>query len=333
MNVTKTCKEFEAKTKKAESDRQSELKAFDDSKAGVKGLVDAGIKRSQAFSFSFPIIDVKGINDVASRSEIIGKVKTASEEWGFFQIINHEMPVSVMNEMIERVREFNEQDAEVKKKYYTRDPSRRFQFKSNFNLYTAPAAAWRDSVTCVMAPNPPDPQEFPDVLRDITFEYSKYVMKVGHTVYELLSEALGLNPSYLKDIGCAETMLLASHYHPPCPEPELTFGNRTHVDIGLLTILLQDQTGGFQLITNDKFKGVLHRALVFKEVPRISVAAFLKPHSKDIGDNARVYGPIKGLITEEEPPLYRDTTYKEYETFYLSKSGDGKPKLPYFRLS
>ncbi|KAI3459488.1 hypothetical protein Pfo_016151 [Paulownia fortunei] len=176
-----TGKEVHQAMKNAESDRQSELREFDNSMAGVKGLVDAGITKIPRFfvddndkpgfnpsngnsGFCFPIIDVKGIDDPAARPEIVRKVKEACGEWGFFQIVNHEMPVSVMNEMIEGVRRFNEQDTEVKKKYYTRDPTRRFQFKSNFNLYTASAAAWRDTVTCVMVPDAPDPEEFPDNL-------------------------------------------------------------------------------------------------------------------------------------------------------------------------
>ncbi|KAL0414339.1 UNVERIFIED_CONTAM: Deacetoxyvindoline 4-hydroxylase [Sesamum radiatum] len=163
------------------------------------------------------------------------------------------------------------------------------------------------------------------------FEFSKHVMRVGHTVYELLSEALGLNPSYLKDIGCLESNLIVGHYYPACPEPELTFGIRSHVDFGLLTILLQDQIGGLQLITNDKFKSVKHRALSKRVGPRISVGVFIKPYCAD-GDHLRVYGPIKELLTEEEPAIYRETTYKDYETFYFTNFDDGTTKLPCFKL-
>ncbi|KAL0457020.1 UNVERIFIED_CONTAM: Deacetoxyvindoline 4-hydroxylase [Sesamum latifolium] len=329
-------------------DRLSELKAFDDSKSGVKGLVDAGVMKvprifiddndmsgSDPCNFNseviFPVIDLSGMHDAANRAGIVSRVKEACEKWGFFQIINHELPVSVMDEMIAGVRRFHEQDDEVKKKYYGRDVTKKFQYNSNFDLYKTRAAMWRDSITCVMAPHPPDPQELPDVCRDIMFEFSKHVMRVGHTVYELLSEALGLNPSYLRDIGCVESNFIVGHYYPACPEPELTFGIRSHVDFGLLTILLQDQIGGLQLITNDKFKSVKHRALSKREGPRISVGVFIKPYCAD-GDNLRVYGPIKELLTEEEPAIYRETTYKDYETFYFTNCDDGSTKLPYFRL-
>ncbi|WMV47954.1 hypothetical protein MTR67_041339 [Solanum verrucosum] len=73
-------------------DKMSELKAFDDTKAGVKGLVDAGItkipqifilppKNRPEFSdtnetqFIFPVIDLEGIDeDPIKHKEIVDKV-------------------------------------------------------------------------------------------------------------------------------------------------------------------------------------------------------------------------------------------------------------------
>ncbi|OMO95495.1 hypothetical protein COLO4_15845 [Corchorus olitorius] len=164
-------------------DRKKELKAFADSKAGVKGLVDAGITKvprmfirppdnltdasdAKKIQSTIPVIDLEGIDKIPGRrKEIVDKVRHASETWGFFQIVNHGIPVNVMEEMKDGVRSFFEQDLEVKKEFYVRDHSKRFRYTSNFDLYTAPFANWRDTCFCVMAPNPPKPEEFPSVLR------------------------------------------------------------------------------------------------------------------------------------------------------------------------
>ena len=84
--------------------------------------------------------------------------------------------------------------------------------------------------------------------REILVEYSKQVMELAHLLFELLSEALGLPPNYLKDIGCAQGHAIHCHYSPPCPEPEKTMSTPRHSENTFITVLLQDQVGGLQFL-------------------------------------------------------------------------------------
>lgn len=84
-------------------------------------------------------------------------------------------------------------------------------------------------------------------------EYANEVMKVGRVFYELLSEALGLERNHLNEIGCSEGLGIVYHYYPPCPEPELTLGASIHTDMNFLTVLLQDDFGGLQMLFNDQW--------------------------------------------------------------------------------
>lgn len=79
-------------------------------------------------------------------------------------------------------------------------------------------------------------------------EYSKEVERLGNSLFELLSEALGLKPDHLKGMECAKGHCVLSHYYPPCPEPELTMGTTKHSDPDFLTLLLQDSIGGLQVL-------------------------------------------------------------------------------------
>lgn len=275
-------------------DRESELKSFDETKAGVKGLVDSGITKvpqifiqtpdhdfSQAEGdLDLPIINLMGFNsDPVRRKEIVKEIKEASRTWGFFQVINHEIPVTVLREMRDGARRFFDQDQEVKKKWYVTDSTKNIFYNSNVDLSSTLAVRWRDSFHCRMAPDPPNPQLLPPpcrlvrnsnlnlkstrtwliigfYCRDILIDYSKKVTELGCSLFELISEALGLDSRYLKDIGCADGLATICHYYPPSPQPELTIGARKHADNDFLTVLLQDHIGGLQFLHRNQWVNV-----------------------------------------------------------------------------
>ncbi|KAF5184017.1 1-aminocyclopropane-1-carboxylate oxidase-like protein, partial [Thalictrum thalictroides] len=263
-------------------DRQKELKLFDETKAGVKGLVDKGVTKiprifitpsdglvtkpvSDNVHIKTPVIDLTGIDiDVKRQNLVVKEIRDASETWGFFQLLNHGIPLSVLNEMIEAVRGFNEQPNEVKAQYYTREMNKKVVFNSNFDLYEAPATNWRDTLFAIMAPDYLDPEELPATCRKIFPEYSKHVIALGTRLLELISEGLGLNPDHLKDMDCTEGFSIAANYYPACPEPELTLGAAKHSDYDFITILLQDQISGLQFLHENQWVNIppIHGSLV-----------------------------------------------------------------------
>lgn len=89
-----------------------------------------------------------------------------------------------------------------------------------------------------------------------------------------------------------------------------------------------------QLISNDKFISATHRVLANQVGPRISVACLFSNHmqkQKQLQPVNRLYGPIKELLSDDNPPLYRETSEKEYALCYVSK-GLGNSALDHFRL-
>ncbi|KAL1223735.1 1-aminocyclopropane-1-carboxylate oxidase-like protein 7 [Cardamine amara subsp. amara] len=315
-------------------------------------------KKSSVFAsdFAIPIIDFACVlQDAVSRESVVEKIKDAAENWGFFQVINHGVPLSVLEEIKNGVVRFHDEDPEVKKSYHSRDFAKTFIYHNNFELYSSSAGDWRDSFACYMAPDLPNPEELPLACRDAMIGYSKHVMNLGDLLFELLSEALGLSSETLKRMDCLKGLLMLCHYYPPCPQPDLTLGTSRHSDNTFITILLQDNIGGLQvlhqdcwvdvsplagalvinigdflqLITNDKFKSVEHRVLANKAGPRISVASFF---SSSMKPNSTVYGPIKELLSEENPPKYRDFTIPEYTKGYIEKGLDGTSHLSNFKI-
>ena len=86
-----------------------------------------------------------------------------------------------------------------------------------------------------------------------------------------------------------------------------------------------------QLITNDKFISVYHRVLAKNVGPRISIASFFRTYIQP--DNALgMYGPIKELLSEENPPLYKETNVVDYFKFKHVKGVEGTSALAHFKL-
>ncbi|CAN1796079.1 1-aminocyclopropane-1-carboxylate oxidase homolog 1 [Linum perenne] len=260
--------------------------------------------------YILPTIDLAAVHDPVKRKQIVEEIRDASESWGFFQIVNHGVPEKIQEEMMARSHDFFEQDVEEKKKFMG---------------------------------------------TDLTKKYTAEMIKLGELLFQLLSEALGLDKNHLKEIDCLEGLGLGCHYYPPCPQPELAIGAVQHADICLLTIILQDQIGGLQvlrrgswidvpfvpgamvvnigdllqLISNDRFTSALHRVKSKKTGPRISIPAFF---GHGTTKSARKYGPIKEMLSDNDPPKYKETTIRDFFLKSYKKGANEFSILPQLKI-
>uniref|UniRef100_A0A5B7B4T4 Fe2OG dioxygenase domain-containing protein n=1 Tax=Davidia involucrata TaxID=16924 RepID=A0A5B7B4T4_DAVIN len=347
-----------------EYDRLKEVKQFDDSKIGVKGLVDCGLtaiprffhhpsvprpKTRRAGDRVIPVIDLSG-----PRSTVVDQIRRASSTLGFFQIVNHGVPQDALDRTIAGFKSFNEQPTEIKSRYYNREIGRGAVFSTNFDLFQSKAASWRDTLQIRLGVSPPVYDYVPEICRAEVGEWEREIGRLGEDLMGMLSEGLGLGRNRLKELSCLDGRVIASHYYPYCPQSDLTFGLTAHTDPGVLTVVLQNEIGGLQvksgedwvdvepvpgalvinigdllqIISNDEYKSVEHMvsANPLRE-PRVSIAVFFNPGARE-----NLYGPLPELVSPEKPALYRQFIFSDFIQGFFKKELDGKSLIKYYKL-
>ncbi|GMN31199.1 hypothetical protein TIFTF001_003146 [Ficus carica] len=283
---------------------------------------------------SIPLIDLQGLHG-PNHSEIIKQLGQACQHDGFFQVKNHGIPVEIVNKMMRLAREFFRLPESERLKSYSDDPSKTTRLSTSFNVKTEKVANWRDFLRLYCYPIEDYVNEWPTNPPSFREDVANYCTSVRGLVLRLLeaiSESLGLKADYIGSALGKHGQHMALNYYPPCPQPDLTYGLPGHTDPNLITVLLQDDVPGLQVlrngtwiavnpvpntfivnigdqmqvISNDRYKSVLHRAVVNCNKERISVPTFYCP-SPDA-----VVEPAKDLISDDEPAVYRSFTYAEF---------------------
>ncbi|KAG5578449.1 hypothetical protein H5410_058583 [Solanum commersonii] len=237
-------------------------------------------------SESIPTIDLSNFDDLSVEKSI----QEATSKWGFFQIINHGIPIEVLEDLKEAGHKLFELPAKEKVKYYKEN--------SAIGEKDEKVLEWRDSTRHGCNPQN-DNNLWPPQTRNQVLEYQKWATPLAKKLLEVLLKGLNVNEidESLEPLLMG-TMAIIINYYPPCPNPNITIGCRRHCDVSCITLLLQDDTGGLyvrgtkgdnwilvnpiksslQIMSNDRYKSIEHCATVDSSRARISVLLFLNPN-------------------------------------------------------
>ncbi|XP_030514265.2 1-aminocyclopropane-1-carboxylate oxidase homolog 4-like [Rhodamnia argentea] len=351
-------------------DRAQELEQFEESKLGVKGLVDSGLSSIPGLFIhppetlsdfkpaqhrpvsvhSIPTIDLSDCNS-GRRPSVVEEVGRAARELGFFQVVNHGVRTEVQDGMITAVKVFHEQSMEAKKRIYRRKMETGVAYFSNVDLFHSKAASWRDTLEIRLEPKA-DTEEIPEVCRNEVMEWNQQIQRLGSTLMGLLSEGLGLSPGKLQELTCPESRMMVGNYYPYCPQPDLTIGLASHTDPGVITVLLQDHLPGLQVKCGDEWVDVapVPGALVVNVGDILQIISNNEYKSAEhrvlanSSQEARVsiavfcnsnnmeiqFGPLQELVSSDKPAVFRQFTMEEYLRRFFATELD-ESLVDYFR--
>jgi isopenicillin N synthase-like dioxygenase len=201
------------------------------------------------------------------------------------------------------------------------------------------------------------PEEVPE-LREVVLRYMKALTGLGHALLRGFALGLGLEESYFAERYTGDPLVLFRIFsYPPArsaPDPTL-WGVGEHTDYGLLTMLLQDESGGLEVggrarggapppppgariwhngdmldrMTRGRFRSTPHRARNPASTDRLSFPFFFDP-----GFDVRVAPlDLPQVVSQQDDAAERwdhasvhafDGTYGDY---LLAKVGKVFPQL------
>lgn len=300
-----------------------------------------------------PVIDMDAPSNV-----VIQSIASACEEYGFFHVINHKIPQELCQSMLGAVLDLFHLPPEL---FYSDDLNRDVRICHHFRKHQTSAEkipmwsevfkhSWHphDDFTQALPTNPPQ-------YREAIHLYAKHVGNLMTSLMGFMSQGLGLGADCLTSkIGENPTYRVQANYYPPCPSPELTLGLGVHTDRDALTVILPtpevqglqvmkddkwimvDPTPGalvvnlgdqLQVLSNGKYKSVLHRAITNNTKSRVSLAMFYGP-SKDT-----IIGPIEDLVDENHPRKYRSYRFSEFIDEFRRQAGNNRIIKEAFEVS
>jgi len=210
---------------------------------------------------NIPLIDLSFF-DPTRRTSTRESIARACRDWGAFHVTNHGVPLSLLAAIRRAGRAFFTDCPMPEKLRYACSTAASEGYGSKMlapsdqqqNDAVAYVLDWRDYFDHHTLPlsrrNPDRWPEFPPDYRDTVSRYSDEMKILAQKLLALISESLGLRASCIEDAVEEFYQNITISYYPPCPEPDLTLGLQSHSDMGAITLLIQDDVEGLQVLKN-----------------------------------------------------------------------------------
>ncbi|KAG8083659.1 hypothetical protein GUJ93_ZPchr0016g2544 [Zizania palustris] len=235
-----------------------------------------------------PIIDLNKLLAAQSSEEECVKLRSACQNLGLFQLINHGVPDEVIGNFKRDIAEFFSQPLDAKKEY-SQLPNNLEGYGQVFVVSEDQKLDWGDMMYLTVHPsdlrdlrfwptypasfsdgkppftvNSPTSTPWPPLMQSID-AYSSETKGLARCILEFMVKAIGAEPELLLGIFEEQARGMRMNYYPPCKQADKVLGLSPHTDAtGLMPLLQVNDVQGLQIKKDGKWFSVnaLNDALI-----------------------------------------------------------------------
>ncbi|KAK4439018.1 Gibberellin 2-beta-dioxygenase 1 [Sesamum alatum] len=301
----------------------------------------------------FPGIPLVDLSKPDSKAQLVN----ACEEFGFFKVVNHGVPIHLIKELESEAARFFSLPLSDKAKAGPPDP---FGYGDK-RIGPNGDVGWVEYLL-LTTNTQPGYQKFASIFgeaaenfRRVVNEYVFAVRRMACEILEMLADGLKIQPrnafSKLLMDEKSDSVFRLNHY-PPCPQLQDQSNGRNligfgeHTDPQIISVLRSNNTSGLQIslkdgswipvppdqnsffinvgdslqvMTNGRFKSVRHRVVANSSKSRLSMIYFGGPPLSE------KIAPLPSLMEGEEDSLYKEFTWFEYKNnAYKTRLADNR---------
>ncbi|XP_041028794.1 protein SRG1-like isoform X2 [Juglans microcarpa x Juglans regia] len=322
----------------------------------VRDDQDLSFLSSESSLPSVPVIDLERLVVEYSSSSELERLHSACKDWGFFQVVNHGVSTSLLEEFRTEIENFFKLPYEEKKKLWQQADNHE-GFGQLFVVSEDQKLDWSDMFYITTLPlnlRKSDLfEKLPPKLRNTLQAYSIEVKNLAMEILGHMAKSLKMDAEEMRELFSDGVQSMRMNYYPPCPEPDKAIGFTPHSDADALTILSQlTETEGLQIrkdgrwvpvkplqnafvvnigdimeiVSNGIYRSIEHRATVNSSKERLSIATF---YSSKLDSEL---GPAPSLVGPHNPANFRRVPAEKYFKDFFDRKLNGKSYLDFMRI-
>jgi isopenicillin N synthase-like dioxygenase len=300
-----------------------------------------------------PVIDITSLDEPGT----LEALDRACREWGFFQVVNHDIEAQVLKALSEQSHTFFNMPMEAKQRiartadnpwgYFDQELTKNTpDWKEIFDY--GPEEASEETGAPMLVPQWP---EFVPGFRSAVLDYYHACERVAFDLLGAIARNLGTEPETLeRSFRPQHTSFIRLNYYPICPNPSSPaaaeppvdgyLGVNHHTDAGALTVLHQADEAGLEVFKD----GAWHLVALRPEALVVNIGDIVQVWSNDtyvaalhrVRANASKvrssapfflnpaydadYAPLPSMVDAAHPARYRPINWGEFRG--LRAAGD-----------